>query len=208
MPCRPTSTTSWAASCACTTPRHRGRLPDAAPARHRVRPAHHHACGDFNEINAAYCSGDQAIYYAQPLLDALGPGVSSTDHAAETILAHEFGHAIQARTAILISEKVLEQQAGSESGAMDLSRRTEVQADCLAGLYVGSVAQSQGIGASQIGGLSTLMYNLGDDVLTGRAGYSASHGTGEARRAWFQRGVSTADIATCNAFTASADAVR
>ena len=91
---------------------------------------------------------------------------------------------------------------------MDYSRRTEVQADCLAGLYVGSVAQSQGLGEPQLAGLSDLMYNLGDDTLSGRAGYSAGHGTGDARRAWFERGVSTSGIGTCNAFTASADAVR
>lgn len=166
------------------------------------------ACGDFNEVNAAYCSGDQRIYYARPLLEALGSRASTTDYAAETILAHEFGHAVQARTAILISEKVLEQQAGTEAAAMDYSRRTEVQADCLAGLYVGSVAQSQGLGNAELARLSGLMYNLGDDVLSGQTGYSASHGTGDARRAWFERGVSTPRIGTCNAFTASADAVR
>ncbi len=107
------------------------------------------ACGDFAEVNAAYCTGDQRVYYANSLLRAFPARVANAPYAAEVILAHEFGHAIQARAAILISEKYLEQDARTEREAMDLSRRTEVQADCLAGQYVRSVAQSQSLGAAR-----------------------------------------------------------
>ena len=166
------------------------------------------ACGDFREVNAAYCTGDQRVYYANSLLRAFPPQVASAQYAAEMILAHEFGHAIQARTAILISEKYLEQDAGSERAALDLSRRTEVQADCLAGQYVRSVAQSQGLDAEALARLSDLAHNLGDDVLSGRPGYSGGHGTGNARQDWFTRGLGSDAIGVCNAFVASSDEVR
>ena len=166
------------------------------------------ACGDFSEVNAAYCSGDQRIYYADPLLRAFPPSVSGANYAAEMILAHEFGHAVQARTAILISEKYLEQEAPSERAALDLSRRTEVQADCLAGQYVRSVAQSQSLGPADLDALGGLAWNLGDDVLSGQPGHSGGHGSGRARQDWFDRGLSSDAIGSCNAFAAPADEVR
>ncbi len=166
------------------------------------------ACGDFAEVNAAYCTGDQRVYYADSLLRAFPANVARAPYAAEVILAHEFGHAVQARTAILISEKYLEQDARSEAAAMDLSRRTEVQADCLAGQYVRSVAQSQGLGTGELAGLGELAWNLGDDVLTGRPGYAGGHGTGGARQDWFNRGLGSDAIAVCNSFVASSDEVR
>ena len=166
------------------------------------------ACGDFAEVNAAYCTGDQRVYYANTLLRAFPANVASAPYAAEMILAHEFGHAVQARTAILISEKYLEQDARSERAAQDLSRRTEVQADCLAGQYVRSVAQSQNLGPGELERLSGLAYNLGDDVLSGRPGWSGGHGTGAARQDWFDRGLGSDAIAACNAFVASEDEVR
>ncbi|WP_342372919.1 neutral zinc metallopeptidase [Propioniciclava soli] len=166
------------------------------------------ACGDFGEVNAAYCTGDQRIYYAQPLLQSFPAEVSGTPYAAEMIIAHEFGHAVQARTAVLVSEKMLEQQARSESAALELSRRTEVQADCLAGLYVSSVAQSQQMGSAELAGLGALAHNLGDDVLSGQPNIDGGHGTGAARQDWFNRGLGSADLAVCNSFVADATEVR
>ena len=91
---------------------------------------------------------------------------------------------------------------------MDLSRRTEVQADCFAGQYVRSVAQSQSLGARELAGLGELAWNLGDDVLTGRPGYSGGHGTGSARQDWFNRGLGSDVVGVCNSFVAGSDEVR
>lgn len=165
-------------------------------------------CGDFDDVNAAYCSGDQRIYYAAPLLDALGPEAAATHYAAETILAHEFGHAIQARTAILMSMYALSNQASSQDESLELSRRIEVQADCLAGLYITSVAQSQQLGRTQLDDLRRFIRSLGDDALSGNAGHSGGHGTGQARQLWFDRALGATGIGTCNTFTAPSNEVR
>lgn len=166
------------------------------------------ACGDFDDLNAAYCAGDQRIYYANDLFEAFPPSVSSANYGAEVVLAHEFGHAIQARTAILISEKYLEQDASSNATKQQLSRRTEVQADCFAGEYVQSVAHSQQLSDADLQSLGQLMYNMGDDVLTGKKDYVGGHGTGKARQDWFNRGLGSAQLQTCNSFVAPADQVR
>lgn len=165
------------------------------------------ACGVMDEINAAYCAGDQRVYYARQLMQAFPPRVRSIYYAPETVIAHEFGHAIQARTGILISDKALEQRV-SEREARVLSRRAETQADCLSAQFVLSVARAQSLSAAELRDLEVLAYNLGDDVLTGRASIDAGHGLGRTRQEWFARGLSSADIATCNTWVVPADEVR
>ncbi len=165
------------------------------------------ACGVMKEINAAYCAGDQHVYYAAKLLRALPSNVAATKYAAETVIAHEFGHAIQARTGMLIAGKALEQRA-SQNDALVMSRRTEQQADCFGALYVESVAQSQGLSRSDLQGLVNMTYYLGDDVLSGDPNINEGHGLGKDRQAWFARGVQTNAIGTCNTWTVPASQVR
>lgn len=166
------------------------------------------ACGSLDDLNAAYCAGDQHIYYARSLLRSFPPVIRQSPYAVEMIVAHEFGHAIQARTAIIASERRLEQQASTQSAALELTRRTEVQADCLAGQFVRSVAQSQRLGSAELASLGRFTHALGDDVLSGRPGWSEGHGLGSSRQAWFERGMGSDSIGTCNTFTAPSDQVR
>ena len=165
------------------------------------------ACGVMKEVNAAYCAGDQHVYYALPLLNALPDQVASTKYAAEDVIAHEFGHAVQARSGILISDKALEQRA-SKSDALIMSRRAEQQADCFGGLFVGSVAQSQGFSQNDLQSLVDMTYYLGDDVLSGQANIQGDHGLGTNRQAWFAKGVQTNQIGVCNTWTVPASQVR
>lgn len=165
------------------------------------------ACGDFDKLNALYCSGDQRIYFADGFLDALGEA-ASTRYAAEAILAHEFGHAVQARTGILISDKYKQMEAKSKATRQELSRRTEVQADCFAGVFVRSVAHSQKLSEADLDALRRFFHNIGDDVLSGKSDHTAGHGTGQAREAWFSSGMSDNQLKTCNSYAAPATKVR
>lgn len=165
------------------------------------------ACGVMKEINAAYCAGDQRVYYALQLLDALPNNVASTKYAAEDVIAHEFGHAVQARTGILISERALEQKA-SDANATIMSRRTEMQADCFGGLYVESVAQSQGLTQADLQTLVDMTYYLGDDVLSGQPNIQGDHGLGKNRMTWFAKGVQTNQVGVCNTWVVPATQVR
>lgn len=164
------------------------------------------ACGIMKEVNAAYCAGDQHIYYAQPLLQALPSKVGDTKYAAEDVIAHEFGHTIQARTGILVSDKALEQRASSAE-AIVMSRRTEQQADCFGGLYVASVAQSQGLSSKDLQDLVDMTYYLGDDALGADPG-EGDHGTGRNRQIWFAKGLQTSDVNACNTWIVPASQVK
>lgn len=164
-------------------------------------------CGTSDSGNAFYCAADQHIYYATDLYKIVPLQLQDKPFVSEVVMAHEFGHAIQARTGILVSERALAQMA-SASEAKEYSRRTEVQADCMAGLFTNAVSQANKLDTADLNNLRNLVYNIGDDVLTGKTNYDGDHGWGKNRRAWFVAGLSNSDIGVCNSYTAPAEKVR
>ncbi len=165
------------------------------------------ACGDQDDVNAVYCAADQRIYYAKPLYKIFPKDQQRMAFVADTIIAHEFGHAIQARTGILISSIAWEQKA-SKAEARVFSRRLEVQADCFAGMFTSAVGASSGLSNDDLVNLREVMYNLGDDVLSGKANYDGDHGLGKSRKTWFTTGQDNSLMGTCNTYTVPAAAVR
>ncbi|MFZ0530918.1 MAG: neutral zinc metallopeptidase [Propionicimonas sp.] len=164
-------------------------------------------CGSLDDVNAVYCAADQRIYYAKPLYRIFPADQQRARFVVETVLAHEFGHTIQARTGILVSSMAWEQRS-SEADAKVFSRRLEVQADCLSGMFSSAVAASSGLSEAELKNLADVMYSLGDDVLTGQANYNGDHGLGRSRKAWLATGQSNSDIGKCNTFVAPASSVR
>ena len=71
-------------------------------------------CGK-SGVNAFYCSADQQIYFSNLLPQAV-PIVAEDKWAADVVMAHEFGHAIQGRTGLLISAHALAQNTDSKAG--------------------------------------------------------------------------------------------
>jgi uncharacterized protein len=164
-------------------------------------------CGKADTGNAFYCAADQHIYYAQDLYKILPASLRKKPLVTESIMAHEFGHALQARTGILIAEKAWEQNS-SEAAARVYSRRTEVQADCMAGMWVNAIAKASKITTADEDNLKSLFYNIGDDVLTGKADYDGDHGLGKSRQAWITIGLNNSQIGKCNSYVASPSQVR
>lgn len=160
------------------------------------------ACGQLPMYNAIYCSADQQIYYAQNLIEAFPSSVQTMRLLAESVIAHEFGHAVQYRTMILMSEAILEDDAVSDEDEMDLSRRLEMQADCFSGLFFNSIWQSAGLTTTDENNLATLFTWLG-----GTTPYSDDHGTGANRANWAAQGLDSTTPGTCDTFTAPADQV-
>ena len=100
-------------------------------------------CGK-SGINAFYCPADQQVYYSNLLPRAL-PTVSENKWTADVVMAHEFGHALQGRTGILISAHALGQDAGDKATDLQYTRRLETQADCFSGMFVRAVSRSLGV---------------------------------------------------------------
>lgn len=163
-------------------------------------------CGEVG-VNAAYCSADQQTYFSSRLLEAL-PQLKASSWGTELIMAHEFGHAVQARTGILYSMAAMSQQAGDEKAELQYSRRLEVQADCLAGMWFRSVSVSMGLNQQELEQLEEIMHAIGDDQLSGDANVVGNHGHGASRKYWTQMGMGNDQVGKCNTFKAEENLVR
>ena len=166
------------------------------------------ACGKEGTQNAFYCGADQKIYYATDLPSVLPKDLQQARFVVETIVAHEFGHAIQGRTGILVSFNGLEGQAATKAAANDWSRRGEQQADCLAGLFIRSVSKSAGLTQQDLANVAATMRAVGDDTLSGQANIDGNHGLAADRVYWLQLGLASTKVSVCNTFVAPADSVR
>jgi uncharacterized protein len=157
--------------------------------------------------NAFYCGADQQIYWSNTLGPFLAP-FSVSKRAGDQIMAHEFGHAIQGRTGILASYAGTKQQIADEGTRLELSRRSEVQADCFAGMFLRSASVSLGLKQADVEQIGTDFYNSGDDVITGDPNFVGDHGHGVSRRRWGMIGLGSAEAGKCNSFVAPPSQVR
>ena len=163
-------------------------------------------CGT-SGVNAFYCAADQQVYYSNRLDDEL-PIVAQDRWAADVVIAHEFGHALQARTGILISAKALGQNSDDEQTDLLYSRRLETQADCFSGMYIRSVSQSLGIDQPDLQGIEDTYQAVGDDQVTGDPTILGNHGLARSRVFWGDTGLGNGSVGACNTFTVPASQVR
>ena len=162
-------------------------------------------CGKMPNENALYCSADQQVYYATDLPD-LFPSQATDPMVPVAVIAHEFGHAIQAQSGILYSSIIwqnTESGNGDDATANDLSRRTEQQADCFSGAFIQAISQAAGVSADEQTSLAQVFYAIGDDVLSGDPNYDGDHGHGANRVHWFQTGLGATTAGECNTFASS-----
>ncbi|MFC7624481.1 neutral zinc metallopeptidase [Microlunatus sp. GCM10028923] len=162
-------------------------------------------CGEI-PVNAAYCGADQQVYFSNQLVRAL-PAVKENEWVAYIIIAHEFGHALQARTNILISAKALVQDEPEQEQLLQ-SRRIEVQADCLSSMFLRSVSRSLDIQQSDLEGIEDTYKAIGDDTLTGKKNVVGNHGLAQSRLYWANQGLGSSHVGTCNTYTADEKLVR
>lgn len=158
-------------------------------------------CGDIYGYNAVYCSGDQRIYFDTQLHEIL----PMRDYSLDLIMAHEYGHAVQARTGIFISAFVQINRASTTAKANQYFRRLELQADCLAGVGMNALAKHTGIDKADRAGFEDVMRAIADDTLLGRID---QHGSAKARARWLNRGLGSAKLSVCRTFNAAAGQVR
>jgi hypothetical protein len=158
-------------------------------------------CGKSQTENAFYCGADQQMYLASDLI-ALFPRLQDARFMVESIIAHEFGHAIQARTGILLSEYRYEDEAATTAEADQWSRRTELQADCFAGLGLRAVGTTAGLSEADVDNVTQLFTLLGDSQVGGDHGQSAS------RVRWINAGIDSNTPGQCRTFSAPSNEVE
>ena len=164
------------------------------------------ACGLASEaMGPFYCPGDRDVYldlsFFQELSQRFGaPG----DFARAYVIAHEIGHHVQNQLGLLDDSQRM--GGGSERTRNAASVRTELQADCLAGVWGHSAAQRGLIDASDVeSGIGAAMA-VGDDRIQKQTqGYvvpeAFTHGSSQQRAQAFKIGLQSGDIAVCDTST-------
>lgn len=154
-----------------------------------------------------YCPSDKKVYLDTDFFTTLSRELgASGDFAAAYVVAHEIGHHVQDELGVLSKVNALRAKAGAaESNA--LSVRTELQADCLAGIWAFHAEEQFGtIERGDIAEAMNAAARIGDDTLQRNAGRrpmpdSFTHGTSEQRQRWFETGYESGNIGHCDTFS-------
>lgn len=164
------------------------------------------ACGYAQSaMGPFYCPGDQKIYidlnFFQELKDRHGaPG----DFAQAYVIAHEVGHHLQ--NVLGVFEQADRMKRGVDKvGKNKVSVKVELMADCFAGIWAADIDRKGLLEVGDIKEALNAATQIGDDTLQkkGRGHVvpdSFTHGSGEQRYQWFQRGFKTGDMDACNTF--------
>jgi predicted metalloprotease len=153
-----------------------------------------------------YCPRDHRVYIDLAFYDELqerfhAPG----DFAQAYVIAHEVGHHVQNQLGIF--DQVQEARQGSgRREANALSVRTELQADCFAGIWAHDARESRNrLEPGDLEEALNAASQIGDDKLQKRSqGYvvpeSFTHGSAAQRMTWFKRGYESGSLEACDTF--------
>jgi len=164
-------------------------------------------CGrSSSAIGPFYCPADEHAYidlsFYRELKQRFGaPG----DFAQAYVLAHEIGHHLQKLMGIETKAEAL----GRGHKRNEISVRTELQADCFAGVWGHAAAGRQLLEAGDLEEALTAATAIGDDRLQHQAGREVNpetftHGTSAQRVRWFRAGFDRGRFDACDTFSIQA----
>ncbi|MFT4035636.1 MAG: neutral zinc metallopeptidase [Patulibacter sp.] len=167
-------------------------------------------CGNATSaVGPFYCPGDERVYLDMSFYGDMREQLGATgDFAWAYVIAHELGHHVQNLSGTFDKVNELERNDRSAaSGAQGLSVRTELQADCYAGVWAHA---AYGYGQLESGDLQEALgaaQSVGDDRLQSRSGSvkpdTFTHGTSAQRQQWFETGYKSGQPADCDTFSPS-----
>ncbi|MEO3760373.1 neutral zinc metallopeptidase [Mycobacterium sp. B14F4] len=165
-----------------------------------------------SDVGPFYCPVDQTAYFDVGFFDVLRDqfGSSGGPLAQEYVVAHEYGHHVQNLTGALQNS-----QGPGAAGPTGGGVRTELQADCYAGVWAhyAAITKQEGTDVTFLQPLTdkdiadalSAAASVGDDRIqeqaTGRVNPEAwTHGSAEQRQKWFTEGYRTGDPNACDTF--------
>ena len=153
-------------------------------------------CRGAVEGNSFYCGG--MIHLDPTSYQRTGAGPAAVAIAALSMLSHEYGHHIQHLSGTLDAALDRISAAGPHSPrGLELTRRTEMQAECLDGIFLGATFDEVTVDVAKRDA-----YTRGDPPSGPR-----DHGSPDHFGGWLSVGADLNSLAVCNTWTAPADAV-
>lgn len=153
------------------------------------------ACGGATaDVGPHYCPPDQTIYLDETFFDELKTRYQAKggDVAEAYVIAHEVGHHVQT-----LLGTIEDRETNADSV------KTELQADCFAGLWAYSIRDLNVFEPGEISEALDAAAAVGDDRIqkaaTGRVNpENWTHGSSAERVKWFNRGFETGSVAQCD----------